>query len=90
MGVAGDDVDLGAVESRQIDHGPEKRGVSLFGFQIADVLTDENIIVDLERDGVLKVRADGENCRAFDSLTPASFTLRASRLCRSRPRGSAL
>ncbi len=26
----------------------------------------------------------------FDSLAPASFTLRASRLCRPRPRGSAL
>ena len=25
------------------------------------------------------------NCRVFDSLAPATFPLRASRLCRSRP-----
>ena len=32
----------------------------------------------------------GRNCRAFDSLALATLALRASRLCRWRPRRSAL
>jgi len=90
MHIARHEMDIRIVQPWQISARSAKRSVSLFRFQIADVLADKNVVIDLERDGVLQVRPNGKNCRAFDSLAPASFTLRASRLCRLRPRGSAL
>jgi hypothetical protein len=53
MHVARHGVDIRIVQSWKIGTRPEKRSVSLFGFQIADVLADKNVVVDFERDGVL-------------------------------------
>ena len=61
MHVARHDIDIRIVQPWQIAACPAKRSVSLFRFQIADVLTDKNVVIDFERDGVLQVRANREN-----------------------------
>ena len=61
MQIVRDEVGLCLVEAGQIrDRAGE--GVMRFpGREIADVLTDENIAIDTERDAVFQMRADGEN-----------------------------
>ena len=49
------------VEFRQIRANPAERGVRLLGFQITDVLAEENIFADGQRHRVFEVRTDGEN-----------------------------
>jgi hypothetical protein len=53
MHIARHDVDLRIVQPWQIGTGPAKRSVSLSGFQIADVLSDKNVVIDFKCDGVL-------------------------------------
>ena len=53
MHIARHDIDIRIVQPWQISARSAKRSVSLFRFQIADVLADKNVVIDLERDGVL-------------------------------------
>src|SRR5947207_12751226 len=53
MHIARHEVDIRIVQSWQIGARPAKRSVSLFRFQIADVLADKNVAIDFECDGVL-------------------------------------
>ncbi len=63
MQIGGDDFRLVAVEFLEVgDYAPE-RMVCLLGFQIADVLAEENLIADGKRDGVFQMRADGQDGR---------------------------
>ena len=51
---------------QQIGGGAAKRLMGLLRFQIANVLTDENIVADHERDGILQMRANGKHILNFE------------------------
>src|SRR6266513_433779 len=53
MHIARHEIDIRIVQPWQIGARPAKRSVSLFRFQIADVLAGKNVVIDFECDGVL-------------------------------------
>ena len=61
MQIGGDDLRFGFVKFFKIGDDAAEGGVRLLRFQIADVLADENLIADRKRDGVLQMRANGQN-----------------------------
>lgn len=60
MQVARDELRSDIVQLRKVGCRPEEGFVGLCSFQIADVLTDENIRGHAERDGILQMRAQGK------------------------------
>ncbi len=65
MRVAGDDRPASTPysRSRRVDDSLE-RLERLGRLEVADVLADEDVGADRQRDGVLQVRADGQHCRS--------------------------
>ena len=63
MEIVCDDFRFRLVEARQIRGGACEGVVRLFCREIADVLTNEHIPLYAERDRVLQMRSDGEDCR---------------------------
>ena len=63
--IGGDDLRFGLVKFFKIGNDAAEGGMGLLGFQIADVLADENLVADRERDGVFQMRANGQNISEF-------------------------
>jgi hypothetical protein len=61
MHVAGDSVNPGVVELRQISRRSNESSVGLLRFQITDMLADKNVRADAQRDGILQMRAESED-----------------------------
>ena len=61
MHIAGDDIDLSVVELGQVLRRALEGAVGLLSFEIANVLTNEDVGPDTERDGVLQMCADCEH-----------------------------
>src|ERR1039457_6839058 len=59
--VGSDDGGAGFVQGLKVINHPAKGFVRLIGFQVTDVLADEGLRADRERDVVLQVGADGED-----------------------------
>ena len=59
--IGGDDLRFRVVKLFKIGDDAAEGVVRRLGFQIADVLADENLVADGKRDGVLQMRADGQN-----------------------------
>ena len=61
MQIGGDDFRFGIVKLFKIGDDAAEGVVRRLRFQIADVLADENLIADGQRDGIFQMRADGQN-----------------------------
>jgi hypothetical protein len=61
MEIAGDDLGLRIVKSREIGGGILERAKSLLRLEIADMLTNENVFANTERDRVLQMRTECKN-----------------------------
>ena len=72
MQVGGDDLRFRFVKPLEIGDDAAERGMGLLRFQIADVLAEENLIADRERDSVFQMRADGQNDFGVKSWRVAS------------------
>ena len=59
--IGGDDFRLGVVKFFKIGDDAAEGGMRLLRFQIADVLADENLVADGQRDGIFQMRANGQN-----------------------------
>ena len=70
VGVGGDDGGAGFVEGLEVGDDAAEGFVGLVGFQVADVLADEDLGADGEGDGVLQVGADGETIGALVRAWP--------------------
>ena len=70
MQIGGDNLWFGVVKLLEIGDDAAKGGVRLFGFQVADVLADENLIADRKRDGVFEMRSHCQNDPLAPSLSP--------------------
>ena len=61
MQVGGDDLRFGLVKFFEIGNDAAEGGVRLFGFQITDVLADENLVADCKRDRIFQMRSYCQN-----------------------------
>ena len=59
MQIGSDNLRPGLVKFSEIRDDTTESGVRLLGFQIADVLTDENLFANRECHGIFKMRSDG-------------------------------
>ena len=59
--IGGDDLRLGLVKIFEIGDDTAEGGVRLLRFQIANVLADENLVADRQRNGVFQMSANGQN-----------------------------
>ena len=60
--IGGDDFRSRVVKLFKISDDAAEGVVRRLRFQIANVLADENLIPDGQRDGIFQMRADGEDC----------------------------
>ena len=63
MQIVGDGDRRGLVEAQEVGDDPLEGGQGLGRLQVADVLADEDLTPDAEGDGVLQMRAHGQNGR---------------------------
>ncbi len=61
MQIGGDNLRPGVVKFLKIRDNAAKGGVRLLRFQITNVLADENLVANGERDGVFQMRTNGQN-----------------------------